>query len=191
VDEIAYNTADLDDGLEAGLLSLDQIQAGVPLLAGYYRETDRRYPQGRAKLKFNEANKRVLDYLATDLIETTRKRVADSGARSVEDVRRAPGRLAAFSVEARDTASRLKAFLFANLYENPAIVEDREHSVAALEELFRYYMNRPAAMPPFYAAETSKSPAAAHLVVCDYIAGMTDHFLLRLHRELIGPPTHQ
>ncbi len=213
VDEIAYDTADLDDGLEAGLLSLEQIQGGVPLFRDYYNEIGRKHPQGRAKLIFNEANKRVLDYLVTDLIETTRRRIADSGVRSVDDVRRATPppvqgrvkiashgaasgesanpdfstpRLAAFSGEARATASQLKAFLLAQLYQNPAIVEDRDLSVAALDELFRYYMDRPAAMPPFYAGEATRDPRAAHLVVCDYIAGMTDHFLLRLHRELIS-----
>lgn len=193
VDEIAYNTADMDDGLEAGLLTIEQILAGHPMLAGFFSEIDRAHPQARAQLKFNEANKRVLDRFATDLIESTRARVLSSGAKSVEDVRHTPARLAGFSEDVARSARELKLFLKKNLYDHPALVEDRERSVAALAELFRYYMKHPEAMPPFYAAEAVGSPITAsssaksgpHSVVCDYIAGMTDHFLLRTHRDLI------
>jgi dGTPase len=184
VDEIAYNTADLDDGYEARLLDLDAVLAGVPAFAEAYRDVDRRYPQGRAKLKFNEALKRVLDRLATDLIEHTRAQVAASGARSVDDVRRYPRRLASFSPEATRGNAELKGFLYAKLYESPPIVEERERSVDALEQLFRFYLGHPETMPPFYAQQARRE--SPHRVVCDYIAGMTDHFLLRQHRERIG-----
>lgn len=184
VDEIAYNTADMDDGLGAGLLTLDQILAGQRMLAGFYSEIDRNHPQARPQLKFNEANKRVLDHLATDLIESTRQRVAATGAKSVEDIRRAPRRLAGFSEEVSRANLALKAFLKTNLYDHPALVEDRDRSVAALEQLFRYYMDHTDAMPDFYAEEATRVPV--HAVVCDYIAGMTDHFLLRTHHELLG-----
>src|SRR5207253_1802310 len=100
VDEIAYNTADLDDGYEARLLDLQTILEGVPVFAETFAQVDRHYPapgRDRAKLKFNEALKLVLDRLATDLIENTREQVLASGVASVEDVRRAPMRLAGFS----------------------------------------------------------------------------------------------
>lgn len=179
VDEIAYNTADLDDAFEAKLVSLEEVMDGISKFAEFYREVDAKFPQGRKKLKFNEALKRVLNFLATDLVETTRRNAADAGVKSVEDVRRAPRRLAAFSAEAAGANRQLKQFLFRNLYDNPAIVEDRDRSVAALESLFRHYMEHPEAMPPFYAAEAKANPPQR--VVTDYIAGMTDHYLLRLH----------
>jgi len=208
VDEIAYNTADLDDGVEAGLITIEQILGGVPLVNNFYREIESQHPNARAQLIFNESLKRALDYFATDLIENTRHQISSFGIASVEAVRRhhlaAAGqamRLAGFSNEAA-AASRLgiKNFLFKNLYNHPAIVEDRDRGVTALDELFRYYMKHPDAMPPFYAAEAaagnanlpvgvsaaSSSARPPHLVVLDYVAGMTDHFLLRTHRELIG-----
>src|SRR5580693_7631093 len=97
VDEIAYNTADLDDGYEAHVLDNETICAEVPLFARFYEEVERIHPQGIEKLKFNEAAKRVLDHLATGLIENTRSVVATSGVQTVEDVRHAPRRLAGFS----------------------------------------------------------------------------------------------
>jgi dGTPase len=184
VDEIAYNTADMDDGLGAGLLTLDEILAGQPMLAGFYTEIDRRHPNARPQLKFNEANKSVLDHLATNLIESTRQRVVASGTKSVEDIRHAPRRLAGFSEEVARADQALKAFLKTNLYDHPALVEERDRSVAALEQLFHYYMKHPKIMPDFYAEEAKRVPV--HAVVCDYIAGMTDNFLIRTHHELLA-----
>lgn len=182
VDEIAYNTADLDDAFEARLISIEDVSAGVPLFAKFYQEIDAKFPEGRRKLKFNEALKRVLNYSVTDLISTTRQNITNAAVKSLEDVRQAPRRLAAFSEPAAAANVQLKRFLFAHLYDHPAIVEDRDRSVAALEHLFLYYMDHPEAMPPYYTDEAKTSPR--YRVVCDYIAGMTDHFLLETNSEL-------
>jgi dGTPase len=184
VDEIAYNTADLDDGFEARLLDLDVLRAEVPLFDAAYAEVDRRHPGGRAKLKFNEALKRVLDQLATDLIEETRRAAEASSARSMEDIRRQPKRLAGFSAGVAEQNAALKRFLYARLYSQSAIAEDRDRSVAALEALFRFFVERPERMPAYYAEQAQREPRER--VVCDYIAGMTDHFLLRQCAELLG-----
>jgi dGTPase len=186
VDEIAYNTADLDDGFEARLLDFDQLRAEVPAFDASYAEVDRRYPQGRHKLKFNEALKHVLDRLATDLIENTRHEAEASGARTIEDVRRAGKRLAGFSSVAAQENLSLKRFLNARLYSHPAIAEDRDRSVAALDALFQFFMENPGRMPKNYAEQAETQPR--HRIACDYIAGMTDQFLLRQSRELLGIP---
>jgi dGTPase len=187
VDEIAYDTADLDDGFEAHLLNLDEVRAEAPVFDAAFADVDRRHPSGRRQLKFNEALKRVLDYLATDLIEHTRKRIEESGVRTVEDVRRQETRLASFSPDAARAAASLKHFLNARLYSHAAISEERGHSVAALDALFTLFLENPGRMPANYAAQAQREPL--HRVVCDYIAGMTDHFLLRQHQELIGAAT--
>lgn len=184
VDEIAYNTADLDDGFEARLLGLDMVCAGVPAFAEAFREVERSHPEGRTKLKFNEALKRVLDRLATDLIDSTRAAIREAGVESVEALRAHRQRLAAFSDEVAQQNAALKRFLFAELYDRDSIVEERERSVDALEKLFRLYLDRPEQMPAFYAEQAKSEPR--HRVVCDYIAGMTDHFLLRQQAELLG-----
>src|SRR5580693_8946333 len=115
VDEIAYNTADLDDGYEAHLIQLEQLRADVPIFGQAYAEIDRRYPDGKEKLKFNEALKQVLDKLATDLIENTRQQINEAGLKSVEDVRHHPQRLVTFSPEAAKQNGVLKRFLFSRL----------------------------------------------------------------------------
>jgi dGTPase len=184
VDEIAYNTADLDDGFEAHLLDFEQLRAEVPIFDAAYVEVDRTHPSGLHKLKFNEALKRVLDRLASDLIEHTREAMDASGAENVEDVRRLPKRLASFSGEVAEQNGRLKRFLFQRLYSQPAIAEDRDRSVVALDALFGFFLEHPERMPKYYADLAMDEPR--HRVVCDYIAGMTDHFLLRQCQELLG-----
>jgi dGTPase len=184
VDEIAYNTADLDDGYEAHLIQLDQLRAEVPFFGAAYGEIDRRYPDGKDKLKFNEALKQLLDHLATDLIENTAAQVRHSGVRSVDDVRHQLRRLAGFSPDMARQNGDLKRFLFARLYSERAISEDRDRSVVALDSLFSFFLEHPQRMPGQYAEQARREPL--HRVVCDYIAGMTDHFLLRRCRELLG-----
>jgi dGTPase len=193
VDEIAYNTADLDDAREAELLDVAALRQEVPLFREAWERVEAEHPAesnvawGRVdaakfeKLKFNEALKRVLNSLATDLIETTRERVQRCGARSVDDIRRAPGRLAGFSEAAGRGNGQMKRFLFAHIYEHPAITQERDRSVQCLEELFDLYRTTPGSMPAAYEEQALEEPR--HVVVCDYIAGMTDQFLLRQHRE--------
>jgi dGTPase len=187
VDEIAYNIADLDDGFEARLLDLDMLRAELPAFAESYAAIERMYPSARTRPKFSEAIKRILDNLATDLIENTRAQVLAGGAQDVEEIRRAPRRLAGFSGPQAAVSASLKQFLLRRLYDHPAIVEERERSVEALEQLFHHYMDHPEAMPEYFSEQAKREPR--HRVVCDYIAGMTDHFLLRQHREAVrtGP----
>jgi len=185
VDEIAYNTADLDDGYEAHLIHLDQLRVEVPIFGVAYAEIDERYPHAKAKLKFNEALKQVLDRLATDLIDHTASQLRQSEVKSVDDVRRQPKRFAGFSPEIARQNGDLKRFLFARLYSDAAISEDRDRSVAALDSLFTFFLEHPERLPSQYADQARREPV--HRVVCDYIAGMTDHFLLRQCRELLGP----
>jgi dGTPase len=185
VDEIAYNTADLDDAREAELLDLDALLDEVSAFRKAYEDVWRSHPRSRGKLIFNEALKRVLDSLATDLIQTTETRLRAMGVASVDDIRCAADRLAGFSDEAGQRNAELKRYLFNHIYNHPAITEDRDRSVQSLEELFRLYLQVPGSMPAAHeeiTAETSR-----HIVVCDYIAGMTDQYLLRLHSERFSP----
>jgi len=184
VDEIAYNTADLDDAREAELLDLSALCAEVPVFGQAYSHVHAAYPSAREKLKFNEALKKVLDILATDLIETTWQAVEISGASSVEDIRKTPRRLAAFSTENAARNAQLKRFLSTHVYEQAAITEDRNRSVRCLEELFQYYLRSPGSMPVSHEELARSEPR--HMAVCDYVAGMTDQFLLRQHHEHFG-----
>lgn len=184
VDEIAYNTADLDDALEANLLNLDSLCREAPFFGEIYIKVDAENPGSRTQLKFNEALRHVLDLFATDLITSTQRLVHDSHVRSVDDIRRAPSRLAGLSDAARAQNALLKGFLFTHVYCHPLITEDCDRSVRCLEDLFGYYLQQSHSMPEPHEEMARETPR--HVVVCDYIAGMTDQFLLRQYHEHFG-----
>jgi dGTPase len=186
-DEIAYNTADLDDGMEAKLLSLESLRAEVPLFEEFYRPAAERYPAAPAKLQFNEALKALLNHLVTDLMEHSRDEIARAGVSSVEDVRRHPRRLVQPSPELQPQTRALRQYLHRHLYNNAALAPERERGVRIVEDLFEFYRQRPERLPKTYAALAQQQPP--HRVVCDYIAGMTDSYIQRVHREMLdGAP---
>ena len=183
-DEIAYNTADLDDGYEAKLLKLEDIRREVSIFERYYLEVEREFPTVRDKLKFNEALKRMLNHLVTDLITNTAQRIQHSGVQSVEDVRRYPERIAAFSPATDQQRAEAKEFLYRNLYHSASLRPQKDRGEKIVLDLFRYWIDFPAALPASYQRQMeTESPAR---VICDYIAGMTDNYILDLHKKLIG-----
>jgi dGTPase len=183
-DEIAYNCADLDDGYEAKLLTLPFLRESLPLFDRIYRVMEKKYPAAQEKLKFNEALKRVLDALVTDLIESTRRRLAGKGIQSLEQVRACRTRLVALGRQMTRENKQVKEFLYARLYSHHDVNAERKQLTGCIRSLFAYYLKHPQSLPAFYFAQAQQEPV--HRVVCDYIAGMTDHYLRERHRKLLG-----
>jgi dGTPase len=174
-DEIAYSTADLDDGFEARLLSLSQIRERVRVFESFYTEAETKYPDAPEKLKFNETLKRVLNHFVTDLIEYTRQRVQKAGIGSLDELRHHPERLAAFSPEVEEERREAKSFLYEALYNCKPLQPEKRLAEKVLTEVFEHLIAHPEALPQSYHEKAEKEPLAR--VVCDYIAGMTDHYV--------------
>ena len=183
-DEIAYSTADLDDGYEAKLLRLPEIRKQVRAFERYYVEAEAKYPDAPEKLKFNEALKRMLNRFVTDLIDNTRTRVAQSGITSVDDVRRFPERLVAFSPEIEQERREAKAFLYKALYESKPLQPEKFKAQKVVTETFDFLVANPGKLPPSYQEKVEHEKLAR--VVCDYIAGMTDHYVEDLRKKLLA-----
>jgi dGTPase len=184
-DEIAYNTADLDDGYEAHMLKLDDIRHGVAIFDRYFRQVEREFTGVRDKLKFNEALKRMLNHLVTDLIDNTRRRIESSGVRSLEDVRQHPERLAGFSPATDEERAQAKQFLYQNLYHSESLRPQKDDGEKIINDLFGYWFEHPTDLPASYQRQLESESRAR--VICDYIAGMTDNYILDLHKKLMEP----
>jgi dGTPase len=184
VDEIAYNTADLDDGYEARLLSSDSIREGVPLFGQFFGEVERRYPGAPDKLRFNEALKSFLDALATDLIDSTRAEISKQDIRSLDEVRASPWRLVTFSAAKAEESRAVKDFLRHRLYEHPSVHRERRSITRLVESLFNYFVEKPRRLPAAYFGKTREEPP--YRIVCDYIAGMTDSYLREQWARCLG-----
>jgi len=181
-DEIAYTTADLDDGFEARLLKLADIRKNVRAFERYFVEMEAKYPDAPDKLKFNEALKRTLNYFVTDLIENTKSRIAQSGLSTVEDVRLSPRRLVVFSPEAEQERREAKAYLYKALYESKPLLPEKLKAEKVVTETFDYLVAHPGALPPSYQEKVAHEKLVR--VVCDYIAGMTDHYVQDVWKKL-------
>jgi dGTPase len=183
-DEIAYNTADLDDGFEAHLLSLEQIREGVPAFERFFREVQQIYPDATDKLKFNEALKRVLNRFVDDLIRNTQGRVSQARIQTLDDVRSHPDRLAAFSLEVEAERKENKNFLYENLYYSPSLADEKDDAERIVRELFAFWVEHPEALPRAYREKAEEETLPR--VICDYIAGMTDPFIFEQHEKYCG-----
>jgi dGTPase len=183
-DEIAYTTADLDDGYEADILTVSEICGGVPAFAKAYAEAEGRYPPAREKLKFNEALKIFFNALVTDLIENTRLRLAAANVKTLAEVRRHTERLASFSPEMDRQRREAKDFLYANLYYSRDLKQDKQRAEEIVGELFEFWMKHPEELPRSYREQAGGEPLAR--VVCDYIAGMTDNFITAQYEQRCG-----
>jgi dGTPase len=195
-DELAYTTADLDDGYEARLLTLEQIKEDVPLFASLFGEVQRLYPRAPRKLQFNEVMRRILDRWIGDLIQNTRAELeslnsnsepADESARSaitLEQIREYPKRLLFLSAEVEIQRQQAKEFLYANLYYAPELQPEKEDAERVITKLFEYWMKFPDNLPATYREKTQSESRAR--VICDYIAGMTDTYIYEQYKKYCG-----
>jgi dGTPase len=174
-DEIAYLTADLDDGLDSGILTLEQMREGVPLFRGFHDVAVRKYPAAAPKLTVNEALKGVLNALVTDLLNEVRARVAAIGATTLADIRRAQERLAVLSPAMEAKRAAAKEFLYTNLYNSAGMEEAHAHAARIVERLFAALVADPGLLPEDHRTQIASQGLAR--TAADYIAGMTDSFI--------------
>ena len=185
-DEVAYNTADLDDGFSAGMFSSEDIAACVPEYAVIHEAMETQFPGATAREQFHEGLRHLIDLLVSGLIDGTIARAKDAGVDNVDEVRAAPSRLAAFSPQAAEASIALKHFLYRTVYVSPPLIEDRTRSMSMVAELFRFFCEHPGRLPESYGERAGQEPV--HRVVCDYLAGMTDVFFGRTYDAMIGQP---
>ncbi len=174
-DEIAYLTADLDDGLDSGILTLGQVRESVALFCGFHDGVLQDYPAAPPKLAAYETLKRVLNALVTDLMEEVRRQVAALGATTLDEVRRAPRRLAALSPEMEAARAAAKQFLYANLYNSAGMEEGHTHATEIVQGLFAALIADPGLLPEDHQVQIPTQGLAR--TVSDYIAGMTDSYI--------------
>ena len=179
-DEIAYNTADFDDGYHAGLVHVADATAAVEKFAELWEITEYQFPGLAERVRVKEVVRGLIDHLVGGLMEGTV--AAASGLPDHTGVRTATGRVARFTPEAAACSRQLKRFLRQQVYDDESLVRARQDSVAHIEELFQFFLKHPDRMPADYREQFSGEPV--HRQVCDYIAGMTDGFFLRTAGQL-------
>ena len=181
-DEIAYNTADLDDAFTAGLFSMEEIAQAIPAFGELRERIDIQFAGAPDRVRFWEVQRQLMNFLIGGLIEGTLRAVKEAQVERLEDVRALDHRLAHLTPDAAEISGQMKDLLISHVYSR--LAEDRAAAVVKLGELFDYLMQHPEQVSAGYRESLNDSPA--HRVVCDYIAGMTDAYFMRTYRELLG-----
>jgi dGTPase len=179
-DAIAYNNHDVDDGVRAGLISVDALRE-VRVFERFHSVVAQSYPDAPQRRQLYETIRRMVDYLVSDLIEHTGKSVREARVETIEDVRAHSQPLVALSAAAKDEHQELKRFLRANLYNHPQVRDVMDEASTTLKRLFEAYMQDATRLPAEHLAlaikaEESGGESARARVIADYVAGMTDRF---------------
>jgi dGTPase len=174
-DEIAYNSSDLDDGYFAGIIPWDEARRAVVKVGELDEILEQQYPGAPERVRVHEVVRGLINWMVTGLIEGTIE--AAKGLADVDGVRRNPTRVVCFSPETAAGSRELKDFLRRKVYESKRLAEDRKESTRLIGRLFEFFMEHPSRLPVSYLEESAGQPT--HRAVCDYIAGMTDGFLIR------------
>jgi dGTPase len=183
-DDIAYNNHDVDDGLQAGLFAMEDVEA-IPLIGPSIASVRRDYPGLETRLLRLESVRRMIGVMADDVIAETRARVKAGGVDSAEAVRMLGAPLVGFSPDMAEDLARLRAFLHERMYRHYRVNRTRSQARRILKEMFELFMAEPDVLPGGWSelAGAHEGTERARLV-CDYIAGMTDRFAIEEHRRL-------
>ena len=182
-DDIAYDNHDIDDGLRAGLFTLDALLE-VPLVARTWSGVRARYPDLAAERLVPELVRDQIGLMVNDVLEETQRRAA--GLASIDEVRAAGRALAGFSPGLAAEEKALKSFLHARMYSAPPVLAVREKAQQVVAGLWAAYSSDPSRLPADWRPRTA-GRTAAFRAIGDFIAGMTDRYAIRQYRELIRP----
>lgn len=181
-DEIAYSSHDLDDGLRAGLLSMDQLE-GLEIWQEISRAIERDHAGLPAKHRRRMAVRNLINTFATDLVSQTAVRIRDLGIQSLDDLQAVREPVVGLSSERARQHRDLKQFLMQNLYQHQYVLEMTRKGQHLIKSLFEAFVSDPALLPSEFGA---RIPAdGLERVICDYLAGMTDRYAAEEYRKVI------
>ena len=183
-DDIAYNSHDIDDGLRAGLITLEQLR-GVPLVGEALDEVDAKYPSLEESRVVHELVRRLITWMVEDVIRTSLGNLARLAPKTVEDVRNAGETIVCFSEEMVKAEAGIKRFLFDHVYRERHVMEVMGNAEQVLKDLYLYHFEDPDSMPLEWQFDLDgcEQQVLARRVA-DYVAGMTDRFAILEHRRL-------
>ncbi len=180
-DGIAYNAHDLDDGITSNLLDLEQLRK-VALWKENEDRFDRKYSGLDFKLKKYQVVRSIINELITDLRETTSKNIESNSVNSVDEVRCAPMRMAAFGDEVGEKNKDLKKFLHKNMYSHRKVLRMEFKAGLTLDGIFNAYAKMPGLLPVSVLENTEQGTLERR--ICDYVSGMTDRYAINEHKKL-------
>jgi dGTPase len=184
-DDIAYDNHDIDDGMRAGLLTLDQLLE-MPFIAERWRAIRDRFADVSQERLLPELIRDQIGLMVNDVLETTRGRIEKLGIQSVQDVRQAGQMIGGFSNAMAEKERALKRFMYENLYHHPKQMAAAEEGRMMVTDLVKAYRDQPELMPTSWASALPEEEPARIRHIADFLAGMTDRYARNRHQEIFG-----
>lgn len=186
-DDIAYNNHDIDDGLRAGLFTIEELTEAVPFAKAMFEDVKKRYPKLSRDRLIHEAVRDMIGHMVGDVLAESRRRLEDMRPESADDIRAMDAPVIAFSADFKTEEGPLRAFLFENMYRHYKVNRMMGQAARVVRELFELFIADPSLLPTFLRnqCDGAKGQLTAR-IVCDYIAGMTDQYAVNLHRKLFS-----
>jgi dGTPase len=183
-DDIAYNNHDVDDGLQAGLFTIQDLMA-VPLIGPVLAQVRDELSGLDDRMLRLEAVRRLIGVMCDDVLAETQRRVEAMNIATPEDVRMAGRHLVQFSAPTLEALGRLRAFLYERMYRHYRVNRTRSQAKRMVAEMFALFMREPETLPTeWFDRAQAGGEALRARTVCDYIAGMTDRYAIEEHRRL-------
>jgi dGTPase len=183
-DDIAYDNHDIDDGLRAGILELDEL-VELPIVSRLWRSIGERHPGIGTDKRQRALVRDMIGTMVGDVLAETERRVREAGVATTDDVRSAGRPLAGFSDALAAEERVLKRFLYERLYGSPQLNAVREEAQRVVANLAAAYRGDPALLPEPWRDGGERVQQLR--TIADFIAGMTDRFAIARHEELVGP----
>lgn len=184
-DDIAYDNHDIDDGLRAGFLQLDDLLT-LPAIADQWRSIERRHPFAPRDRLLRELVRGQIGRMVNDVLAETQNRLRDSGAQTAEEVRAAGRQLAGFSSDMAAEERALKQFMYQRLYYHPEQLATAERARAVISGLFAAYKADADQLPESWRQSLPESEPQRSRHIADFIAGMTDRYAADCYARLFG-----
>jgi dGTPase len=183
-DEITYYSHDLDDGLDSGLLSEKNLIRNVRIFSQAARRVKKEFGNLADESRRYFIIRTIIDLQIHDVVENSERLIGSTNVNSADEVRRFPKPLIQYSPERRELNLELRDYLYKNLYYNPIVHQPNLRAVKLLDELFNYYLKHPKEIGENSRRRLRK--IGLHRAVCDYLAGMTDRYVMIEHRRVFG-----
>jgi dGTPase len=183
-DEITYYSHDLDDGMDSGLLSETKLIKNVHIFAQAARLVKKEFGKLPDESRRYFIIRTIIDMQVHDVVDNSERSIIDARVASADDVRRFPKALIQHSQARREVNLELRDYLYKNLYYNPVVHEPNLRAIKMLKELFNYFLKHPNEMGEGSQKRVKK--IGRHRAVCDYIAGMTDRYVMIEYQRIFG-----
>ena len=178
-DDIAYNNHDLQDGLRAGLFSIDKIST-LPFISRLVKKHQKQLKNFRKEIIINQIVRDLINLMVIDIINTTKKNLKKNKPKNINDIYRQKNKIVHFSEKTREIDNQVKDFLKKNMYNNKKVLTNTDKGKMITKDLFKYLLNNP---KKYISRELLKNEQKERLIA-DFIAGMTDRYAINLHKKI-------